>query len=204
MKRPNGPAVSVSGLSVRFPGREALREVSLTIRPGEFVALTGPNGSGKTTLLRTILGFLEPSEGSVTLFGAPSRELSVRERARWVAWVPQAEVPRDNLKVLDYVLFGRYAHLLPFSGESAIDRARAREALEEVGLADRSDSGVLELSGGERQRVLLARALAQESPLLLLDEPTSHLDIGHELDLLERVRRGVTERGGAALAAMHD
>ncbi len=204
MIRPAGPAVTLRGVTVRFGRREALRELSLEISAGEFVALTGPNGSGKTTLLRTILGFLEPASGSVALWGAPARGLTPRERARRVAWVPQQEVPRDNLPVREYVLFGRYAHLAPFAGESATDRARARAALDAVGLADRGDSGVLELSGGERQRVLLARALAQESPLLLLDEPTAHLDIGHELDLLERVRRLVTERGGAVLAAMHD
>ncbi|MGI0150392.1 MAG: ABC transporter ATP-binding protein [Thermoplasmata archaeon] len=201
---PEGPAVFVHDLTVRFAEREALREVSLTVRPGEFVALTGPNGSGKTTLLRAILGFLDRPSGSVELWGRPTHGLPARERALRVAWVPQQELPRDNLRVLDYVLFGRYAHLPPFTGESEYDRAVARRALEQVGLADRADSGVLELSGGERQRVLLARALAQESPLLLLDEPTAHLDIGHELDLFARVRRLVTEKGGAALAAMHD
>ncbi|MCI4329123.1 MAG: ATP-binding cassette domain-containing protein, partial [Thermoplasmata archaeon] len=171
---------------------------------GEFVALTGPNGSGKTTLIRCALGLAEPSQGLVRLFGTPTSELSIRERARRVAWVPQEEAPRDNVRLSEYVLYGRYAHLPAFSGESAEDRRAAAAALRDVGLESRADSGVHELSGGERQRLLLARALAQEAPLLLLDEPTAHLDIGHQLDLLARVRALVTDRNVCAVAALHD
>lgn len=201
---PPPPALRLHGVSVRFGERTALHDLTLEVRAGEFAALTGPNGSGKTTLLRTALGLVRPDQGTVEIAGAGADRMRARERARRVAWVPQEEVPRDNIPVLDYVLFGRYAHLPPFTGESGSDRRRAREALADVELADRAASGVLELSGGERQRVLLARALVQDAPLLLLDEPTAHLDIGHELDLLARVRRLVTERGGAVLAAMHD
>ncbi|MCI4355375.1 MAG: ABC transporter ATP-binding protein, partial [Thermoplasmata archaeon] len=118
--------------------------------------------------------------------------------------VPQEELPRDDVRVLAYVLYGRYAHQLPFGSESPEDRAAALRALHDVGLSDRLDQGVFELSGGERQRLLLARALAQEAPLLLLDEPTAHLDIGHQLDLLERVRVLVRDRGVCAIAALHD
>lgn len=191
-------------LHVQFGERKALQDISIEVRAGEFVALTGPNGSGKTTLLRAALGLIPVAGGLVEVGGRPTGELSARERARWLAWVPQEEIPRDNLPVRDYVLFGRYAHLPPFTAEGPHDRELAEAALTQVGLIDRADSGVLELSGGERQRVLLARALVQESPTLLLDEPTAHLDIGHELDLLGRVRKLVTERGGAVLAAMHD
>ena len=194
----------VRQLSVRYGARLALHRVDLTTRPGELVALTGPNGSGKTTLLRAILGLTNPSEGDVRLFGAPTQDLTTRERARRVAWVPQEEVPRDDVRVLTYVLYGRYAHLAPFASESPMDRAAARLALAEAGLADRAEDGVFQLSGGERQRLLLARAMAQEAPLLLLDEPTAHLDIGHQLDLLERVRALVRDRGVCAIAALHD
>ncbi|MCI4345367.1 MAG: ABC transporter ATP-binding protein [Thermoplasmata archaeon] len=196
--------LEVDGLSVRFGPRRALSRVSLCASAGELVALAGPNGSGKSTLLRACLGLLAPAEGRVRLFGTDGTLLSIRERARRVAWVPQEEAPRDNVRLLDYVLFGRFAHLPPFTGESEVDRNAAARALAEAGLADRSDAGILELSGGEKQRLALARALAQEAPLLLLDEPTAHLDIAHQLDLFERVRRQVRERGLCAVAAMHD
>jgi iron complex transport system ATP-binding protein len=196
--------LEIEGLTVQYGPRRALSRVALTAGAGELVALAGPNGSGKSTLLRACLGLVAPAQGRIQLFGTDGAHLSIRERARRVAWVPQEEAPRDNVRLLDYVLFGRYAHLPPFTGESAADRKTAERALAEAGLADRVDAGILELSGGERQRLLLARALAQETPLLLLDEPTAHLDIGHQLDLFERVRRQVRERRLCAVAAMHD
>jgi iron complex transport system ATP-binding protein len=199
-----GPAVRMDGVSVRYGGRVALHDLSWTVRRGEFVALAGPNGSGKTTLLRALLGFVSPDEGEVEVFGTPVARLSVRERARRMAWVPQEESGRDDVPILDYVLYGRYAHLGALEGETDADRRFALEVLEEVGLADRAQDGILSISGGERQRAILARALAQEAPLLLLDEPTSHLDIGHQIDLLERVRRLSRLRGVTVIAALHD
>jgi iron complex transport system ATP-binding protein len=198
------PALSVERVTVSYGERTALHHVDLVARPGELVALTGPNGSGKTTLIRAALGLVAPSDGEIRLFGRPTAGLTMRERARRVAWVPQEEAPQDNVGVRDYVLYGRYAHLPPFTGEGPTDQAAADRALEDVGLSDRAGSGILELSGGERQRLLLARGLAQEAPLLLLDEPTAHLDIGHQLDLLDRVRRLVRERKVCAVAALHD
>jgi iron complex transport system ATP-binding protein len=201
---PEPSAVHVANLAVRYGGREALIAVDLEIGAGEFVALTGPNGSGKTTLLRALLGFVPPDEGEVALFGAPVSRMSVRERARRVAWVPQSEALRDDVPLRRYVLYGRYAHHGALDGESEGDRAIAERALDEVGLADRAAEGILSISGGERQRAVLARALAQEAPLLLLDEPTTHLDIGHQLDLLARVQRLSRTRGTTVLAALHD
>jgi iron complex transport system ATP-binding protein len=198
------PALEIEGLTVRFGARTALQAVDLTVRPGEFVGLVGPNGSGKTTLLRSVLGFQRPETGRVRLFGADAGSLRVLERARRVAWVPQEEQPRDDVPVLEYVLYGRYARTDPWRGEEAVDRDRARAAVASVDLAGRARDGILSLSGGERQRALLARAIAQEAPLLLLDEPTSHLDIGHQLDLLERVRALARERGVTVVAALHD
>lgn len=204
MAVPQGPALRIRDLSVRYGGRAALHDVSLSVDPGELVALTGPNGSGKTTLLRAVLGFLEPDRGTVELYGRPTSTLSVLERARQVAWVPQAESPRDNVRLYDYVLYGRYPFHGPLDAESAMDHAIAHRVLDDAGLLDRAEDGILTLSGGERQRAILARALAQTTPILLLDEPTTHLDIGHQLDLLGRVRSLARSRRVAVVAALHD
>jgi iron complex transport system ATP-binding protein len=204
MKGLDAVALRLRGVTVRFGDRTALQEVDLEVPRGQFVALAGPNGSGKTTLLRAALGFLAPDAGSVELFGNEVLGLSVAERARRVAWVPQEEHPRDDAPLFDYVLYGRYAHLGWLQGESASDREAAARALRAVGLEERGRDGILSVSGGERQRAILARALVQEAPLVLLDEPTSHLDIAHQLDLLTRVRDLSRERGVTVVAALHD
>jgi len=198
------PAVRVTHLGVRYRERIALHAVEFDVAPGEFVALAGPNGSGKTTLLRALLGFLTPDEGTVELFGTPVAHLSIRERARRVAWVPQEETLRDDVPLAQYVLYGRYPHHRPLDRETESDRTLVARILREVGLAERAADGILSISGGERQRAILARALAQGTPLLLLDEPTSHLDIAHQLDLLTRVRALSRSEGVTAIAALHD
>ena len=194
----------VERVSASYGARPALRDIELTVRTGEFVALAGPNGSGKTTLLRAVLGFVTPTAGCVELFGDRVEDLSVREHARRVAWLPQEESPRDDVRLLDYVMYGRYARHGMLEGDSEEDYELARSILDQVGLADRADDGILSISGGERQRAVLGRALAQATPLLLLDEPTSHLDIGHQLDLLARVRELSHRRGVTVIAALHD
>jgi iron complex transport system ATP-binding protein len=204
MATSTAPPLNCRGLAVRYGDRTALYDVTVAVERGEFVALAGPNGSGKTTLLRAVLGFLTPERGSVELFGRPTAELSVLERARQVAWVPQMESPRDDVRLYDYVLYGRFPFHGPLDAETADDHATALCVLADVGLADRAEDGILSLSGGERQRAILARALAQTTPLLLLDEPTSHLDIAHQLDLLTRVRGLSRDRGVTVVAAIHD
>jgi len=204
MTAPGNLALRLRGVTVRFGERTALQEVDLDVPRGQFVALVGPNGSGKTTLLRAALGFLAPEAGSVELFGSEVLRLPVAERARRVAWVPQGENPRDDVPLFDYVLYGRYAHLGWLEGEAPADREAAAEALRAVGLEERARDGVLSISGGERQRAILARALVQEAPLILLDEPTSHLDIAHQLDILSRVQGLSRARGVTVVAALHD
>ena len=191
-------------VSVQYGARAALTDVSLSVRAGEFVALVGPNGSGKTTLIRAALGLLPISSGTITLLGDPVERLSIPERARRVAWVPQDERPYDNVRVGEYVLYGRHPHVPALGSENEADRTIVRSALETVGMWDRRLDGIHEVSGGERQRVLLARALAQETPVILLDEPTAHLDVGHQLDLLDRVRSLCRSSGKCAVAAIHD
>lgn len=204
MNPPTAEALRWESVTVRFGPRTALSGVDLVVRPGEFVVLAGPNGSGKTTLLRTALGFTVPDAGSVRVEGDPVLSLSVRERARRTAWVPQAEGARDDVPLLDYVLYGRYPWIGPLEGDRVADRGSARSALSEVGLADRADDGILSLSGGERQRAVLARALLQSARILLLDEPTTHLDIGHQLDLLSRVQILARRGRVTVVAALHD
>ncbi|MGA8303978.1 MAG: ABC transporter ATP-binding protein [Thermoplasmata archaeon] len=197
-------ALSIDELTVRYGDRVAVREVSFAVRVGEVVALAGPNGSGKSTLLRSAVTTLPGTEGTVRVEGRSLSPLSSVERARHVAWMPQEEPPGDNVPLRDYVEYGRYAYLSRWSPSSAADRKLVAWALEEVDLTGFADRGVLELSGGERQRARLARVLAQDAPVLLLDEPTAHLDVGHQLDVLERVRRYAHARQRAVLLALHD
>jgi len=199
-----GPALRLTGLRVAYGDRVALAGIDLDVPTGQFLALAGPNGSGKTTLLRSVLGLTEPSGGAIELLGAPAGRLRVAERARRIAWVPQEESPRDDVRLADYVLYGRFAYHGALDAETAEDRAIAARALAEVGLSDRAGDGILSLSGGERQRAVLARALAQTAPILLLDEPTAHLDIAHQLDLFGRVRRLARDGGVTIVAAVHD
>ena len=198
------PALEFVDVESRFGERVALRSVGLRVSPGEFVALAGPNGSGKSTLLRVALGLHPAARGEVRMFGDPVAALTPVERARRAAWVPQSEDPRDDVPLIDYVLYGRFAHRSAFEGETDEDRRIATRVLREVGLLDRTRDGIRSISGGERQRAILARALAQEAPLLLLDEPTTHLDIAHQLDLLERVRALTRGTGRTVVAALHD
>jgi iron complex transport system ATP-binding protein len=197
--------VAVRDLTCRYAGasRDALREVSLEVSAGEFHAVLGPNGSGKTTLLRAALGLLPPGAGRVEILGRPASDWSRRDLARVVGVVPQRE---DNLfpqRVRETVLLGRYPHLSLFGGVRAADRAAVERALISCDAADLGERWLWTLSGGEYQRVRLARALAQEPQLLVLDEPTMSLDLRHEMELFELVRGLVDARRLAALMITH-
>lgn len=181
-----------------------LREVSLNLGQGELVALIGPNGSGKTTLLRLLSGILSPQVGRVWLDGGELSGLSRKEIAQRIAVVPQSlEVP-FGFTVEEMVLLGRTPYLRPWRGVTGEDWEAVAVAMSWVGIAGLSSRPFNELSGGERQQVILAMALAQEPEVLLLDEPTVHLDIAHQLAILELVRRLNQEKGLTVLAAIHD
>lgn len=168
--------------------------MDIDLHPGEAVALLGPNGSGKTTLLRVLAGSLMPTAGMVQVQGADIRRLSPRERARRVAVLSQRSAAPQGMTALQMVLLGRYPWLGWWGSYSAEDRRIAHEALEETGALPLAGRQVSELSGGELQRVALARSLAQQSPVLLLDELAAGLDLARMLelfDLLERRRRQV-------------
>ncbi|EQD36707.1 iron compound ABC transporter, ATP-binding protein, partial [mine drainage metagenome] len=187
-----GNPLHFQDVTVELGGRSVLREISFALRPGEVLALVGPNGSGKTTLLRTAQGLVRPLSGEVRLFQRPVERWSFRERARLVAWVPQGEEPYENFTVEEFVTLGRYPTLGPFLPEGEADRQAVNDALREADLEPLRGSGILRISSGERQRALYARALAQGAPLLFLDEPTSHLDMAHQLEVFEQLDRFVS------------
>jgi iron complex transport system ATP-binding protein len=198
--------VDVRGVTFRYPGvlRDALRDVSLGVSGGELVALLGPNGSGKTTLVRVALGLQTPLAGSALVQGRAAAQWPRRELARVVGVVPQRE---DNLfpqRVRETVRLGRYPRLGAFGREREEDRVAVDRALERCDVVGLADRWLWTLSGGEYQRVRIARALAQEPQLLVLDEPTASLDLRHEMELFELVRRLVDREGLAALLVTHD
>ena len=197
------PVLRVAGVSAGYGEKAVLRNVEITLRAGECAALLGPNGSGKTTLLRAISGVLAPQSGGIELLGRPLSALRPRERARMVAVVPQRGQLPQGLTARQMVLLGRFAHLGWMGAYSREDYAAADSALDETGAAPLALRRLTELSGGELQRVLLARALAQQSPLLLLDELAAGLDWARMVelfDLLERRRAA----GACVLMAVHD
>jgi len=191
------------GIGVAFDGSRVVDGVDLSVAEGEWVALIGPNGAGKTSLLRAIVGTAS-HDGTVAVDGAAVARAGRRSGARAMAFVPQRPTLPDGMTVLDYVLLGRTPHLRYLAVETARDVDLAVEALTRLDAAMLVDRRLEHLSGGERQRVVLARALAQEADLLVLDEPTTSLDVGHAqhvLDLVDDLRK---ERGMAVLSAIHD
>jgi iron complex transport system ATP-binding protein len=195
--------VALSGVGVSIGRASLLRDVSLTVRPGEWLGVIGPNGAGKSTLLRAIAGLVR-SVGNIEVGGEDSARLGRRGRARLVALVPQAPVVPAGMTVGDYVMLGRTPHLNLLVMERPGDHAVVREVLEQLDLVALSTRAVDTLSGGEQQRVFIARALAQQTGILLLDEPTTSLDIGHQQDVLDLVDRLRHDRGLAVITTMHD
>jgi iron complex transport system ATP-binding protein len=202
------PMLATEGLTVAYSsgGRDfiALRDVSLSLAPGEVLGLVGPNGSGKTTFIRAITGVVRPTAGIVRISELEVSSLSQRELARQMAVVPQDPSLPPAFAALECVLMGRTPHLRLLQNESAHDLEVARRAMTATDTWRFAGRLLGELSGGERQRVIVARALAQETPILLLDEPTAHLDIGHQASVLRLVRESARSDGKAVLAVVHD
>jgi iron complex transport system ATP-binding protein len=198
------PLVEVRDLRFAWGGRPVLRDVTVAIAPGEFVGLLGPNGSGKSTLLRLIGGLLRPATGEVRLAGAEVRRLPRRTVARRVALVGQTPVLPEAFTVAELVLLGRTPHLGLLQPERPADYEAARRALVAAECLDLAGRRLGELSGGERQRATLAKALAQEPDLLLLDEPTAHLDPGVGQAIVATLLRLNREAGLTVLAVFHD
>lgn len=198
------PVAELAGVSVAYRGRLVVRGANLAIAPGERVALVGPNGAGKSTLLRVLAGLVVPSDGRVTLGGDPVASLSRAAIARRLAAVPgQAALPFAT-RVEEVVALGRLPHEDPFRGPGPADRAAVDAAIERVGIGALRGRDARELSLGERQLVLIALALAQAAPLLVLDEPTVHLDLRHQVAVMELLADLNRRDGVAVLAVLHD
>ncbi len=196
-------ALTLDRVGVRFNGSPILRSVDLEVGRGEWVGIIGPNGAGKTTLLRAVTGAFEFA-GTVSISGTPTSSMKRGAIARSVALVPQHPVLPSGMRVVDYVLLGRTPHLRPVTGPSFHDLDVIATILDALTLSAFTDRDITTLSGGELQRAVIARALAQESPILLLDEPTTALDVGRQQDVLELVDRLRRERDLTVVSAMHD
>jgi iron complex transport system ATP-binding protein len=195
--------LAVDSLAFGFPGRTIGRDVSFTLAAGEVMCVLGPNGGGKTTLFRTVLGLLERHAGSIHLQGEPLENLSRAQIARRVGYVPQTHTGYFAYTVQEFVLMGRTAHLGVFASPAKKDFIVANRALESLGIAPLADKPVTEISAGERQLALVARALAQEPRLLVLDEPTASLDFGNQVRVLERIS-ALAGSGISILFSSHD
>lgn len=198
------PAVEFVGAAFAYRERDVLCDVNLVVREGEFVGVLGPNGSGKTTLVRGATRVVAPRAGAVRVHGIDVARISRRDLARRIAVVPQEGVPIFPYTVLETVLMGRAPWLGSFAFEGDDDVARARQALAAVDATHLEDRDLSELSGGERQRVVVARALAQNTRIVLADEPTAHLDLRHAVSMFQLFRRLRDERGLAILLVTHD
>ena len=196
--------LDASELAFAYNGSPILEHLSFRLRAGEFVGLVGPNGAGKSTFLKVISGLLKANAGYVSLLGRNLAQYRVRDIARVVAHVPQSTAFDFPLTVREVVLMGRSPYLGRFQVEGEQDRAIADEAMRTTDTLQFAERFITTLSGGERQRVLIARALAQQPRILLLDEPTSNLDIKHQLEVLELVQDLVRHCNIGVVAAIHD
>ena len=196
--------LEASGLTLGYGEQPVLREVSLHVTRGQFLGVVGPNGCGKSTLVRALSRVLPPLAGRVLLDGVDIYQIRARHLARRLAVVAQDSTVGFDFPVREVVLMGRAPHLPRFGGESPRDHAIAQEAMELTHTASFADRPITSLSGGERQRCMVARALAQQPCVLLLDEPTAHLDIAHQIEILDLARRLTEERRLATLVVLHD
>ncbi|WP_343315036.1 ABC transporter ATP-binding protein [Brucella sp. BE17] len=196
--------LAAEGVTVSYGRAVVVKDLDLIIPRGAFTALIGPNGSGKSTILHALGGLLAPMAGTVRLDRRPIAEFSTREIARRIGMLAQGPGAPEGLSVLDLVRQGRYPHLSLFGRRSERDDAVCEQALLLTGMQDLAGQPLDSLSGGQRQRAWIAMALAQETPILLLDEPTTFLDLAHQIEVMELVSRLVAERGKTVVAVLHD
>ena len=196
-------SIEVRHLSFSYGSRQVLRDVSFSVGKGRLLSVLGPNGVGKSTLFRCILGLLHGFQGEITVDGTAVSTLGARELARKVAYIPQSNYPAFQYSVFDMVLMGTTAQSRAFSPPGPKQEAAAREALERLDIGHLADRSYTRLSGGERQLVLIARALAQQSTVLLMDEPTANLDYGNQIRVLTKVR-ALADAGYTIVQSTHN
>ncbi len=195
--------LNVKSLIVTLANKTVLKDFSVSISVGDWVCVIGPNGAGKSSMLRALAGIVD-SAGEMWIDDKNLRSLNQKARACWIAYVAQEPVMPQGMSVFNYVMLGRTAHLNMLATESLKDIEIANYVIEEIGLHDFVDRDVATLSGGERQRVAIARALAQASPIVLLDEPTTALDVGYQQEVLELIDRLRKEKKIGVISTMHD
>lgn len=200
----SGAGLRVDGITVGYGARRVIEGMDAEIRRGEFTAILGPNACGKSTLLRALARLSRLESGAVLLDGADLRALPTREAARRIGLLPQSSIVPPSIIVRDLVARGRYPHQGPLRRWSAADEEARRRAMADARVSELADRVVDELSGGQRQRVWIAMVLAQETDVLLLDEPTTYLDVAHQVELLDLCLRFRRERGTTVVAVLHD
>ena len=204
-ERPNhNTIIEVRDFSFSLGAKQILRDVSFSVRPGEYLSIVGPNGAGKTTLVKCIDGILTGGTGTIDLFGRPLANYRRKDLARRVSYVPQADGRAFPFTVEQFVLMGRYPYLNPFTSIGAPDRRAVADALELTGTAEFAGRLLDTLSGGERQKVYIAAALAQEADVLLLDEPTTFLDYRHQAEIRELLAKANRSSGVTIVSVTHD
>ncbi|NNN00588.1 MAG: ABC transporter ATP-binding protein [Acidimicrobiaceae bacterium] len=197
-------SVEIRGLSVRVGAKTLVDDVTLDIEAGTWCTIIGPNGAGKTSLVEVVAGIRTASDGSVAISGRSIDKMSERERARSVALVPQHPIVPSGMSVFDYVALGRTAYHGLFRSAGVNDRRVVESVLERLYLGEFRERDVATLSGGERQRMVLGRALAQSTTVIVLDEPITGLDLRHQMELLELLKKEVLECGLTLVATLHD
>ena len=195
--------LEIQALDAGYSAKAVLQDINLVVSAGQFVSVVAPNGAGKSTLLKTIAGVLPLVKGSIFLYGKALSSYERRELAKQIA-VVGSDVPSVDYTALQMVLMGRFPHLSRFSGPSSVDHAIIQEAMEEVGIWDKRLCLCSELSQGERQKVIIARALAQRPKILLLDEPTAHLDICNQYGILHLIKKVALQKDMAVISVIHD
>lgn len=196
--------IETFGLKCGYEGREILKGITISLLPGELIGLLGPNGAGKSTLIKALSKILRPIAGTIYVEGEDIESLSFKDVAKRVGVVPQETLLDYNFTVYDVVMMGRNPYISRFKGETKLDKEIVLEAMKSTNTLEFADRSITELSGGEKQRVILARALAQQPKILLLDEPTSHLDISYQIEMLNLIKRLIKEKNIGALSALHD
>lgn len=197
-------AIEIKNLQAAYENRVIIPSASLSIPEGKVTMLIGPNGCGKSTLLKSVAGILPVKQGEVLLDGQPIPNIPRKALAKKMAVLPQSPIVPEGILVKDLVAYGRFPYQKPFAGLNKEDHRIIRESMEKTGVLELADRKVEELSGGQRQRVWIALALAQKTKILILDEPTTYLDMAHQLEVLELLRKLNHEEGTTVIMVIHE